>query len=231
MSTEIAAPAPTVLTTTAIEQKEPFVTEKKQTTSGLKSFISGGFGGIAAVLVRLQTAPPGAYKGILDVTKQIIAKDGFRGLYRGMGPPLVGVTPVFALSFWSYDLGKKLIYRLTPNRELPTLSLGEIMIAGGFSAGPTTLLMGPLERIKVLLQVQGQGGEPKYKGPVDAVKQLYKEGGIRSIFRGSGATLLRDVPGSAVYFGAYELTKRALTPKGSSPDQLNPGAVLFAGGE
>ncbi|CAG8608174.1 7268_t:CDS:10 [Ambispora gerdemannii] len=236
MSTEIVAPAPTVITTNNVEQLETAVIEQKQTTSGLKSFISGGYGGVAAVLVghpfdlikvRLQTAPAGAYTGILDVTKQIIAKDGLRG---GMGPPLVGVTPVFAVSFWSYDLGKKIVYAVTPNRTSQTLNLGEIMAAGFFSAGPTTLLMGPLERVKVLLQVQGQGGEAKYKGPIDAVKQLYKEGGIRSIFRGSPATFLRDGPGSAAYFGVYELMKRLLTPKDSTPDKLHPGAVLFAGG-
>jgi solute carrier family 25 carnitine/acylcarnitine transporter 20/29 len=43
-----------------------------------------------------------------------------------------------------------------------------------------------------LLQVQqGSGGEQKYKGMIDCAKQLYKEGGIRSIYKGSLATLLR----------------------------------------
>lgn len=46
--------------------------------------------------------------------------------------------------------------------------------------------------------MQGQGGgEQKYKGVIDVVKGLYKEGGVRSIFRGTGATLARDGPGSA----------------------------------
>lgn len=31
------------------------------------------------------------------------------------------------------------------------------------------------------------------------MKHLYKEGGMRSIFRGTGATLARDGPGSAAY--------------------------------
>jgi solute carrier family 25 carnitine/acylcarnitine transporter 20/29 len=35
------------------------------------------------------------------------------------------------------------------------------------------------------------GGEAKYNGPMDVVKKLYKEGGMRSIYRGTGATLLR----------------------------------------
>jgi solute carrier family 25 carnitine/acylcarnitine transporter 20/29 len=53
---------------------------KKSATSSLKSFLSGGFGGVAAVLVghpfdltktRLQTAPNGTYTGAMDVVRKI----------------------------------------------------------------------------------------------------------------------------------------------------------------
>jgi len=71
--------------------------------------IVGGFGGICAVLVghpfdlikvRLQTAEKGVYTGALDVAKKSLARDGFKGLYRGVSAPLIGVTPMFAVSFW-----------------------------------------------------------------------------------------------------------------------------------
>lgn len=32
--------------------------------------------------------------------KKTLARDGPTGLYRGVVPPLLGVTPIFALSFW-----------------------------------------------------------------------------------------------------------------------------------
>jgi len=32
------------------------------------------------------------------------------------------------------------------------------------------------------------------------------------------------------YFAAYEVTKRALTPAGASPSDLNLGAIIVAGG-
>lgn len=49
-----------------------------------------------------------------------------------------------------------------------------------------------------IAQIQGQGGSGKqYTGVLDVMKHLYKEGGLRSIFRGSGATIARDGPGSA----------------------------------
>jgi len=213
--------------------------EAAATASSAKAFISGGFGGVCAVLVghpfdltktRLQTAAPGMYTGAIDVVKKTLAKDGITGMYRGMVPPILGVTPIFAVSFWGYDMGQKIIRAFTPNRTSQTFSTTEFAIAGFISAIPQTFVAAPVERAKVLLQVQGQGGaEQKYKGVFDVVKVLYKEGGIRSIFRGTGATLARDGPGSAAYFVGYELTKKALTPAGSSSD-LNLGAIIIAGG-
>ncbi|KAF9162660.1 carnitine transporter [Actinomortierella ambigua] len=208
-------------------------------TSALKSFLSGGFGGIAAVLVghpfdlakvRIQTSPNGTYNGTLDVFKKSLKADGFRGLYRGMATPLFSVTPIFAVSFWGYDLGKKIVYGATPNRASQELSIPELAFAGFFSAVPTTLLMSPSERIKVVLQTQGTGANKLYNGPIDVVRALYKEGGLASIFRGTGATLLRDGPGSAAYFVAYELIKRSLIPAGKTASDLNPLTVMFAGG-
>ncbi|CCA70823.1 probable carnitine/acyl carnitine carrier [Serendipita indica DSM 11827] len=213
------------------------------TANSIKAFIAGGVGGVAAVLVghpfdltktRLQTASPGTYTGAIDVVKKTLARDGIKGMYRGMVPPLLGVTPIFAVSFWAYDLGKNLVYAANPKRDTPALSTTEVTAAGFFSAIPTTLVAAPVERAKVVLQVQGQGNLPpgtkQYSGVLDVVRGLYKEGGIRSIFRGTFATLARDGPGSAAYFAAYEVTKKALAPKGKEPGELNLGSVIIAGG-
>lgn len=101
-----------------------------------------------------------------------------------------------------------------------------------------TIITAPFERVKVLLQIQGQkqlapGEKPRYSGGLDVVKQLYKEGGIRSVFRGSAMTLARDGPGSAAYFATYEYIKRKLTPldaNGKPSGQLSLTAVMVAGG-
>jgi hypothetical protein len=77
---------------------------------------------------------------------------------------------------------------------------------------------------------QQPGAAVVHKGPMDVIKFLYKEGGISSIFRGTGATLLRDGPGSAAYFVAYEVVKKSLIPQGKTAADLNPLSVLFAGG-
>lgn len=134
-------------------------------------------------------------------------------------------SPV-AVSFWGYDVGKNIIRRFS-TVENNQLSVAQISAAGFFSAVPMTLITAPFERVKVLLQIQGQSsGEKKYKGGVDVVRQLYKEGGLRSVFRGSVATLARDGPGSAAYFATYEIMKKNL----SKGDELSLSAVMIAGG-
>jgi solute carrier family 25 carnitine/acylcarnitine transporter 20/29 len=99
-----------------------------------------------------------------------------------------------------------------------------------------TIITAPMERVKVLLQIQGQnakpGEKPKYAGTADCARQLYKEGGIRSVYRGTFMTLARDGPGSAAYFATYEIIKRKLTPKDPEtglPGKLSLGAVMAAG--
>ncbi|KAJ3242488.1 carnitine transporter [Chytriomyces hyalinus] len=215
----------------------PEKTEKKREVDQLKAFLGGGFGGIANVLagqpfdtikVRMQTAAPGQYNGMVDCFKQTIAKDGLRALYRGVSAPLIGVTPMWALSFWSYDLGQRIVYAATPNRKSKEMSLLEFAFAGGFSGFVTTGVTTPMERIKVILQTQDQvKGGVKYKGMMDAGVGVFKEGGLGGLYRGTIATMARDVPGSAAYFVAYEYFYRLLKKEGQS---ISVGATLFAGG-
>lgn len=248
--------APSIPTTvdelpSAEQVKEQVAEKAKGAASGLRSLAAGGVGGLCAVIVghpfdlvkvRLQTAEKGVYSGAMDVVRKTIAREGLaRGLYAGVSAPLVGVTPMFAVSFWGYDMGKRLVDNfstVTVKNNTPQYTIGQISAAGFFSAIPMTLITAPFERVKVLLQIQGQkqlapGEKPKYNGGVDVVRQLYKEGGVRSVFRGSAMTLARDGPGSAAYFAVYEYVKRSLSPKdadGNATGELSLPAVMTAGG-
>jgi solute carrier family 25 carnitine/acylcarnitine transporter 20/29 len=66
---------------------------------------------------------------------------------------------------------------------------------------------------------------------LDCGVKLFREGGVRSVFKGTTATLIRDVPGSIAWFGAYEVVKEKIGKlQGKQPSELSPLAVLFAGG-
>jgi solute carrier family 25 carnitine/acylcarnitine transporter 20/29 len=184
----------------------------------LKGVISGGVGGMCLVLAghpfdlvktRLQTAAPGAYPGgALEVVRASLREGGARALFRGMSAPLLGVTPIFAICIWAYGVGKDVVRAASGARHDGELSLLQIGVAGALSAIPTTAVMAPGERIKVLLLVPRAPGLPPYAGPGDVVRQLVRAEGVSSLFRGSAITLLRDGVGSFAYFGAYEGIKR-----------------------
>ncbi|KAK6381218.1 hypothetical protein LTR65_000947 [Meristemomyces frigidus] len=221
-------------TTSKITEKLPSVEElekdvvvaSKKSLQSLRDLVAGGVGGIFAVVtghpfdlvkVRLQTAEKG-------------------GLYAGVSAPLVGVTPMFAVSFWGYGVGKQLVDSFS-HVENGQYSVAQVSAAGFFSAIPMTIITAPFERVKIILQIQGQkdlapGEKPRYSGGTDVVRQLYREGGIRSVYRGSLMTLARDGPGSAAYFATYEVIKRRLTPKDADgkPGKLSLTAVMAAGG-
>ena len=170
------------------------------------------------VKVRLQT---GLYKSSVECIKQTVVKDGLTGLYRGVLPPLIGVTPMFAVSFWGYDMGKKIVGNYT-GKSVDQFTIANISTAGFISAIPTTLIAAPFERVKVMMQIQ-----TKTTSMGAVIKEMYRTGGIRSIFKGSAATLARDGPGSALYFATYEYVKERLSSPGKDMSLL---AISFAGG-
>lgn len=205
----------------------------------LEYFVCGGFGGICTVLVghpldtikvRLQTMSlPKAgeqplYLGTWDCMKKTVAKEGVSGLYKGMGAPLVGVAPIFAISFMGYGLGKQLF---SPGKN-QQYSTTQYFLAGAFSGIFTTSIMAPGERIKCLLQIQQSSSTKMYNGPVDCAVKLYKQGGLSSIYRGSVATLMRDIPASGLYFLTYEAFKNYLTDYGKK--EITMTGTILAGG-
>jgi solute carrier family 25 (mitochondrial carnitine/acylcarnitine transporter), member 20/29 len=160
---------------------------------------------------------------------------GIGGLYRGVSAPLLSISPICATSFWGYEIGQRLMRQVEYQPSAVSqhtegdLTIGQKCIAGGFSALLTTLLRAPSERIKCLLQTSQAG---QYTGMIDCVRQVYQQGGIGSIFRGTGLTLMRDIPGSMAWFGTYETIKlTAMNLRGIEKDgAISPWDILIAGG-
>lgn len=152
---------------------------------------------------------------------------GIPGLYKGVSAPLLAVTPMFAVQFWGYDMGQRFVSYYKGSSS--PLSLSEKCVAGGLSAIPATALMAPSERIKCLMQTAPAGS---YRNMLDCATRVYQTGGLGSIFRGTGLTLMRDIPGSIAWFGTYEAVKLSMMQAQgmTNPSQLSPVSVLTAGG-
>ena len=51
----------------------------------------------------------GAYKGMMDCMKQIVASEGARGLFKGLGPGLLKAVATTSINFWLYEYAIRLI--------------------------------------------------------------------------------------------------------------------------
>ncbi|PTU18663.1 hypothetical protein P175DRAFT_0503463 [Aspergillus ochraceoroseus IBT 24754] len=100
--------------------------------------------------------------------------------------------------------------------------------AGGVAGAVSRTIVSPLERLKILLQIQSIGRE-EYKLSIwKALKKIGKEEGWRGFLRGNGTNCIRIIPYSAVQFGSYNFYKRFAE---TSPNaDLSPLRRLLCGG-
>ncbi|XP_024971710.1 calcium-binding mitochondrial carrier protein SCaMC-1-like isoform X1 [Cynara cardunculus var. scolymus] len=97
------------------------------------------------------------------------------------------------------------------------------LIAGGVAGAASRTTTAPLDRLKVVLQVQTSNASI-----ASAVKNIWKEGGILSFFRGNGLNVIKVAPESAIKFYTYEMLKNFIG--GDGKDDIGTSGRLLAGG-
>lgn len=81
-------------------------------------------------------------------------------------------------------------------------------IAGGVAGAVSRTVVSPLERLKIIFQIQGTGNAQYKMSVLKALAKMWKEEGWRGMMRGNGTNCIRIVPYSAVQFGSYNFYKR-----------------------
>jgi hypothetical protein len=104
-------------------------------------------------------------------------------------------------------------------------------VAGAGTGLFVSFVLTPIELVKCRMQVSGASGPGGhvYRGPLDCLQQSIARDGLGVVYRGHAATMLREIPGTAAWFGAYEMFARAMTPPGVSRDAL-PASTIIASG-
>merc|ERR1711942_143362 len=90
----------------------------------------------------------------------------------------------------SYTAGATPVYNSEAmGKEFDPMSFIQDFVAGGISAAVSKTAVAPIERVKLLLQVQAVSKQlsesQKYKGIVDCFVRIPKEQGIGAFWRGS----------------------------------------------
>lgn len=90
----------------------------------------------------------------------------------------------------------------------PYLSL----VAGGIAGALSRTTVSPMERVKVLFQVQGSSGKQAYnRGTLTTIWHIWKDEGIKGLFRGNGVNCVRIVPYTAIQYTVYHNLKHFIT--------------------
>ena len=162
---------------------------------------------------RLQTEEGAAkYRNGQHAFRSIVEERGIIGLYRGLGPQVCGVAPEKALKIFVNDAAKA---------GITSACGGVLPMAGealaGFTAGCCQVVVtNPLEAVKVRMQTSTEGSA------IGVIKAL----GLRGLYNGADACLLRDGTFSLILFPIYAHAKELL---GVADDASGMSAALALG--
>ncbi|KAL3461513.1 mitochondrial carrier domain-containing protein [Aspergillus heterothallicus] len=132
------------------------------------------------------------FNGLVDVYKKTLASDGIAGLYRGFGPSVLGIVVYRGLYFGMYDSIKPvLLVGPLEGSFLASFLLGWTVTTG---AGIASY---PLDTVRRRMMMTS-GEAVKYSSSFDAFRQIVAREGVKSLFKGAGANILRGVAGAGV---------------------------------
>lgn len=191
------------------------------------------------VKVRLQTQLRTAavhYRGPLDCARSIMRLEGFRAFYKGMVAPVVSNAPINAIVFGAERTIMRQLHKY--NHRLGLDPMMQHMVAGSAAGFMQSFIASPAELIKVRLQVERGAVDPLYNGNRECAQHLYRNGGIKGMFRGFWITAARDTPAFGLYFWSYDQCKMqfqryAAAKQGVPVDQMStmlPSWMLMTSG-
>ncbi|XP_074268204.1 mitochondrial carrier protein CoAc1 [Silene latifolia] len=155
-----------------------------------------------------------SYIGIRDVFRKVYNEGGARGLYRGVGPTLVGILPYAGLKFYIYEELKRKVPEEHQKSIILRLSCGAL--AGLFGQTFTY----PLDVVRRQMQVENlQGNGIRYRNTIEGLTGIINSQGWRQLFAGLSINYIKVVPSVAIGFTTYDIMKSwlNLTPHHKRP--------------
>nr|KAF6267987.1 solute carrier family 25 member 22 [Pipistrellus kuhlii] len=198
---------------------------------------------------RLQNQQNGQrmYTSMSDCLIKTIRSEGYFGMYRGAAVNLTLVTPEKAIKLAANDF-----FRHHLSKDGQKLTLLREMLAGCGAGTCQVIVTTPMEMLKIQLQDAGRiaaqkkilaaqaqlstpgGAQPSVEAPAaprptatQLTRDLLRSHGIAGLYKGLGATLLRDVPFSIVYFPLFANLNQLGQP---ASEEKSPFYVSFLAG-
>ncbi|XP_022199622.1 S-adenosylmethionine mitochondrial carrier protein [Nilaparvata lugens] len=175
-------------------------------------------GAAAGLVVDVTLFPLDTVKTRLQSQFGFWKSGGFKGIYKGLGPVVVGSAPSAGAFFVSYNLIKDTLYPVIPQ----VLAPASHVVCASISEVVACTIKVPMEIVKQRRQAIEDAGHP-----IKILRKAIKREGLRGLYRGFGSTVVRDVPFSAIQFPVWEALKTQLRiSKGS---EISSAEVALCG--
>ncbi|KAG4416180.1 hypothetical protein IFR04_010699 [Cadophora malorum] len=211
------------------------------------TWIAGAIGGLATWVVstptelvkcRAQISNSAATASSWGITRDILRREGVRGLYFGGVVTALRDSVGYGFYFWSYEITTRLMEKKMRERGGEVVrgdGLGEaakVLLCGGLAGVVTWASIFPLDVIKTRVQTQqyqqlplptaAEGAPllaaesqavPRKVGAIEIARNAYRTEGAGVFFRGLGVCSFRAFIVNAAQWAVYEWIMNELDPK------------------
>ncbi|KXS17666.1 solute carrier family 25, member 32b [Gonapodya prolifera JEL478] len=166
--------------------------------------------------------PRRALGGTVDAFRTILRSEGWRGLYRGVGPNLLGSSMSWGLYFYWYEISKTWIQSESGTQ----LGTSDYLLASTAAGLATQFLTNPIWVVKTRMVTQRATDATRYRSIIDAVWRMYRSEGFGAFYKGMVPALL-GVSHGAIQFTIYEELKGFRRRWGQETMNAKPGPVEY----
>ncbi|KAF8741680.1 mitochondrial carrier family, partial [Rhizoctonia solani] len=164
-------------------------------------------------------------KGFWDAVVKVSRSEGIAGLWKGVGTSLTIAVPASTAYMLTYDY---------LNHSLPVAQVAPLLtpLTAGIAARTiVATFVSPLELVRTRLQSTpvSPGTPHTMKSVLDGIQKMVANDGLRTLWRGLGPTLWRDVPFSGIYWAGYESGKRIANNRGYTGVEVAFGSGALSG--
>lgn len=143
--------------------------------------------------------------GPFGLTKEILRNEGIPGIYKGLTSTFVREMPGYFFFFGGYEISR---YLLTPvGKKKEEIGAFRTVICGGVGGVALWVAIFPADVCKSRIQVQSVEGQ-KTPSFLHTLTTIFRNEGIRALYKGLGPTVIRTFPATGALFLAYETTKK-----------------------